>query len=576
MKNFLKRNAAVLFIATIFLYSFIVFDINFHGPDEPLYYAYTESLVLDGDLNIINQLNSEEHPYYFSSGKALISETYNSPDYHNHGGVVFWAPFYIYGRIIKETIAKLNLPISLSISDTNTYTKLAMSFSTVLFSILTVLLTFLFCKTFFSNKISILSSLVIIFGTPFLYFSLFQVANAQILAALFHILSIWFFIYIINKDEKFWLLYGLFFSFCLIVKVDIWFQIFFILALFLVLLILKKIHWKLGVYFLIGFIPGNILKIINDYLKYGAFHIGELGLFNRFKDFYFFEQLFSHYRGFFYTSPIFYFCVLGLIVLLIDIFKNPRVSSINMMQKIIIFCISISLVIKIFMLSFRYAWGGGTPGARLLLTEYPVFVLLYAYALNKQKKLILRAAIYLASIFFIFWNWLIIAEFIGQLDFKYILGTPPLLKRFFALKYINAELFSVKDMGLKLYCLSLVFVIFPAIAYFTRSFKEINISFSNLEVQNSNKLSKIFILFIIYVYLSYGTVTALNLINNRRNVEELASQGLFKDAKVIGPKHFEELENVASMDEMIEYYTIVGDKERIEKIRKDKKEIYGK
>ncbi|MBP7089139.1 MAG: glycosyltransferase family 39 protein [Candidatus Omnitrophica bacterium] len=507
MNNLLKKNIALLFILALFLYAFVVFDTNFHGPDEPLYYAYTESLVLDGDLNIVDQLSFEEHPYYFPEGKILISKTYNSPDYHNHGGVIFWAPFYIYGKVIKETAAKFNFPGLLPISGTDS-SKLAMSFSTVLFSILTVLLSFLFCKNFFSNGVSISASLIIIFGTPFFYFSLFQVANAQILAALFSILSIWFFIYIINKDEKFWFLYGLFFSFCLIIKVDIWFQSFFILTLFLVLLILKKIHWRLGVYFLIGLIPGNILKIINDYLKYGTFHIGELGLFNRFKDFYFFEQLFSHYRGFFYTSPIFYLCVLGLILLLFDIFKNSKVSSGNIMQKIIIFCISVSLIIKVFILSFRCAWGGGTPGARLLLTEYPVFILLYAYALEKQKKLILRVAIYLASILFIFWNWLIIAEFISQLDFKYILGAPPLLKRLFALKYINTELFSIKDISFKLYCLPLIFIIFPAIAYFTQSFKEINISFSNLEVKNSNKLSKIFILSIIYIYIS-------NLANRR-------------------------------------------------------------
>ena len=90
----------MVFIAIFFfLYLFFVYDANFRGPDNPIYYAYTASVVEDGDLNAVNHLD-QNYPYFLPSGKIGVSSTYNLPDFHNNGGVVLWAPFYLYAKFM--------------------------------------------------------------------------------------------------------------------------------------------------------------------------------------------------------------------------------------------------------------------------------------------------------------------------------------------------------------------------------------------------------------------------------------------------------------------------------------------
>ena len=313
------KTKAVFFIFFIFfIYLFLVFSSKFKGPDEPIYYAYTASVVEDGDLNAVNHLDSN-YPYYLPDGKIGISSTYNLPDFHNHGGVVLWAPFYLYGKLVYFIDRKIDL-MKLNNYGPEDITKCAMSFSTMIFGFVTLLLTFLFCRFFFSDTISAFSTFVMFIATPYFYFTMQDVGNANIIASLFSVLSIWFLGYAIRMKKTHWFLCGLFFSICFIVKVDLWFQIFSIALVIFILILLKKAHWSCGVYFLFGFTPGFILKTINDYIKYGTLHMGEFGLLN-FKDCYFWEQLFSPYHGFFYTSPVFFICMIGFILTIIYFFR---------------------------------------------------------------------------------------------------------------------------------------------------------------------------------------------------------------------------------------------------------------
>ena len=53
IKNFSLGILALLF----FIYLFLVYNISFSGPDKPIYFAYTASIVDDGDLNAVNHLS---------------------------------------------------------------------------------------------------------------------------------------------------------------------------------------------------------------------------------------------------------------------------------------------------------------------------------------------------------------------------------------------------------------------------------------------------------------------------------------------------------------------------------------
>ncbi len=543
----------------LLVYFFLVFDTRFHGPDEPLYFAYTESIVQDLDLNIVNNIDYTLHPFYLVAGKKEISPTDNLPDYHAHGGVIFWAPFYLYAKTAGAWADKVGLK-SIVEYGLGRLTACAMSFSTILFGFLTIILTYFLCREFFSAKISMLSNLAVLFGTPFFYFVLYETANAQIIAALLSVISIYFLLYAARMHKWQWFFYGLFFSICAAVKYDLWFQVFSISILFIYLVLFKRVDWKKSLYFTAGILPGMLLKVINDYIKYGSFHQGELGLLN-FNSFYFLEQLFSPYHGFVYTSPLFYICFFGLILLLLNLFKHRADIRRAGEGDIFIFIISLSLFVKIFFMSFRYAWGGGTPGARPLLPDYSIFVLLYAYAFRNQKKLTKYFLIFL-SVLFIFWNLIVISEFIAKVDIPNLGKTIPLAVRIGYCKYLY-PLFLIKDLGLKTICLPLLAVCGGAFLFF-----------SPLKNNGRMSLPGPLICLAAYCFLSYTLVTAINLKNNALNSEKLKQSGFFCDARVISSRDFENLENNSSVEEMIDYYRIIGDKGRVSALEKIKNQFY--
>lgn len=568
----------VIVAALFFIYLFVVYDTKFYGPDEPIYFAYTASIVEDGDLNAINHLDPH-NSYYFPSGRKAVSKTYNLPDFHNHGGVVLWAPFYAYAKLAYSVADKLHLR-GLTSYGYDRLTKCAMSFSTVIFGFFVLILTYWLCRIFFSKACSIWSVLVLFIGTPFFYFMTREVGNANIVASLFSVISIWVCVYAANMRRVHWLLYGLFFSICIVVKLDLLFQLSFILILFIMFAISKKIEWLSGAYFLAGVIPVAILKTINDYIKYGSFRVGEVHLLN-FNGNYLFEQLFSSYRGFFYTSPILYLCLLGFILAGINLIKGAMINSgnINKQQKmndIFFIILSSYIFIKILLLGYRYAWGGGTCGARLLLTELPVFVLLYARVLQQQRKR-MAYIIVTISVLLIFWNLLIIAEYISKVDLSYIVKAPGLLTRICVAKNVLLSLFYPKDLMLKLKLLFSLLVILSVMSiWITRRWEIwVDVSFRHIKNQEGLNFPKFFGIFTAYLCIIYIFFTLLNVYNSGKKVERLKGQGFFANSEVISPGNFEKEENVGSMKEMIEYYRLKGDVDKAGRIREQIKRLYG-
>ncbi len=576
IKNFSLGILALLF----FIYLFLVYNISFSGPDKPIYFAYTASIVDDGDLNAVNHL-SPPYPYYLASGKIGISKTYNLPDFHNHGGIILWAPFYAYAKLAYHIADRFNLR-GLIKYEYKEFARCAMSFSTILFGFFTMLFTYKLSRVFFPRYISIWSILAIFIGTPFFYFMIQETGNANIVASLFSVISIWFCACAINMKRAQWFLYGLFFSVCMVVKVDLWVQLFFILILFVTLIILKQTQWLNGVSFLLGLMPVTILKIINGYIKYGTFHIGAFGTLNLKGD-YLFEQLFSSYRGFFYSSPIFYFCLLGFVFASVNILKRLRSdknnSAINgfKMNEIFLIILTSYLFIKIFFLGYRYAWGGGTCGARPLLTEFPILVLLYARALQEQKKY----AVYIfgaISVLFIFWNLLVVSEYMARLDFSYVARTPRLITRIEAISKIPISLFfKIKDLDIKLKAtLPLLIFFCIGITLLMKRWKtSISSSFWYTKSENWRSFYKALSLFTMYLCMAYLLFTISNIYNNRKKVEKLKSQGFFTNTEILSANEFEREENVGSMNEMIEYYKLKGNINKVERIEKHKKELYG-
>ncbi len=556
----------------VFLWFFAIYNFNFRGPDEPIYFAYTASLVQDGDLNVVNHL--------WPTQQIEVSSTYNSPDFHNHGGVIIWAPFYIYAKTVYRFLSLLspyaNKPVSL-----DQVLGGLLSLSTVIVGFLTILFTYIFSRRFFSRSLALFATFTVFFGTPFFYYMLFEPANANILAAFFSILSLWFCIYAVGMKKHYAFLYGVFFSICIVIKADLWFQGFFIFAAFLFLAFHKRISWSWGIYFISGIIPGVLLKIINDYVKYGVFRVGELGLFSG-KSLLHLEQLFSSYRGYLYTSPILYICFLGVLLLLINSYSKIKrnVSPLTESDAYLLI-LSFYLIIKVISLGFGYAWGGGTVGARNLLTEFPVFVLLFGRFLNGQSKLV-RRTLFVLSFLFIAWNLIVISEFIAGVDLRYMVQPPVLLARIKMLAHIFPLLSIPQSLSLKFfYSWPLLLIILAVTGYLLardkepRDTKTVTLcTWGSLPQAGARGLSLLGIL-TVYALSAYCIITLLNVYNNPRKVSRLRAEGFLNSAVILNSRDFERSENSGSLDEMIAYFQAKGDTHRVDRIQIYKNQLYG-
>ncbi len=550
-------------ILLLFVYFFAVYDINFHGPDEHIYYAYSTSIVEDGDLNIINQIGLDQSNFY-------VSKTYNLPDFHSYGSVVLFMPFYGYAKFIYLLAGKLGLE-NMTAWDFNRIAKCVMSFSTIIFGLFIIFFTYKLCRSFFSSKISLCSVVAISLGTPFFYYAIHDVGQASIAGCLLAVLSIWLCAYMVNMKRLEWFLYGLFFSVCVAVRIEFWLQLFFMLPFFVILRKLNKIEWQNIIYFSAGFIIIFLLRTINAYIKFGSFHLEELALVVMTPHYYCpFNGLFSQYRSVFYTSPILYICLAGFIFVVAGILRNHDKE--RRMRDIFIFILSAYLVIKLFLIRKAFGIGIEILGPRWLLMDFVIFVLLFAKLLQEAGKP-LRVFILCFAVFSVFWNFFIISESLTALDWVYMVHMPGISARLKAIKYIFDFLSHANNLDIKLkYCLPLFLIVSGLIFYLASRFVfPANPSFWYVKGNNRQRPAKLFILFTVYLSIAYLGVTLLNIYNNRRNAEILERKGYFLNAKVIETpalkiNAYEESYLYIHMIELLRYYALTGNLKMMDRI----------
>ncbi|MFA5356956.1 MAG: tetratricopeptide repeat protein [Candidatus Omnitrophota bacterium] len=575
-----KKYIGYLVISSIFIYMFVVYNINFRGPDQPVYYAYTASIVDDGDLNAVNHLDSR----YPQFDRFTVSKTYNLPDFHNHGGVVLWAPFYVYAKLIYFLADKLKLTGITGYGFEN-IAKCVMSLSTVTFAFLAGLFIYLFVKMFSPARAAAYSLTAIFLGTPLFYYVLFEGGNANILACLFAILSVWFCSCTVNFKKIHWFLYGAFFSFCVTLKSELWFQLFFIVPFFIALFLSKRTSWKGAAYFLIGFLPILFMRGVNAYLKYGTVHLEEVIYFvsARFHPGYCFNGLFNPYRGIIYTSPVFYICLLGFALVVFGVLKNMRSPDKDRgAQDLFLLILSSYVILKLFLVGRIFSPAGSGLSMRVFISEVPVLVVLYARAYGHQMKYVKRA-ILAASVFFILWNLLIVSEHMAGLDWSYITGAPGIAARIGSLRYALYPLLNANNIVLKLKaCLPLVAVILAAAYWVAEKFGQPHISsFWRSDHKAASRYLRFFSLLTIYLSIAYCFVTALNLKNNKDNAEKLKKEGFFEASRTTEVSAFkmtgmEEEEFLGDLVDMEGYYALKGNNDMVTYIGECRKELFDK
>ncbi len=156
VKIFGGRFLLPIICAVFFLYSFLIFRTDYDGPDAPLYFAYTQSIVEDFDLNLADELFFNGSFWY---GRPFtISRTGHYTDYHNHGGITLWAPFYLYGKAAGSFSGTAP-------SESIVYA--SMGLGTIVFALVCMALVWGFARRFFGAFTVFVAMVCIYFGTPF-------------------------------------------------------------------------------------------------------------------------------------------------------------------------------------------------------------------------------------------------------------------------------------------------------------------------------------------------------------------------------------------------------------------------
>ncbi len=546
------------------VFCFLVFEPVYNGVDDRLYIDYTRSIVEDGDFNVANQM-------YAPGAACELSPTFNVPDFHNHGGIVIWTPFYLYGKLVFRMLRVMGVPAAIRVDEAYV-TGLSWVFSTVVFALGVLLISFLVLRRFFNTGISCISLGALFFGTPFFYYVLYQNGNANIAAAFFCAVMVWFAVSIMEFKRSHLALLGLFFSVCICVKVDLWFTIFFIVP-YLVFKALEEKGRPADLYiFFVCLIPAVLLKGMNDYLKYGMLFSGEFSMFNPHR-FFFWEQVISPYHGFVYTSPILAVPVLGLFFSAWGVAQRRTSAAAPFSRDAVLVFLSLYLIAKVYLISFRFAWGGGTVGARILLSEFIVLSLLCARAFTLRSR-VARIVLY-ASFVSIVWNMIVVGEFITGADMSLLTAPVPLSSRFKSLAIVARYVLSVKEPVDKLIFLSPLILI----AVLTFAFERKLICGLRRRWKGDPESFirtvgfRYFRAFTLYSFLLYVSFSGLNLAFNRSNVERMHRTGFFENCTVVGKKGFTFRENDLSLDEMIYYYGIRNIPDVIERLIKIKESL---
>ncbi|HQJ16032.1 MAG TPA: tetratricopeptide repeat protein, partial [Candidatus Omnitrophota bacterium] len=557
--NRIARWKKILFAAGLAvpaLYFIFVCDDGFHGPDEPVYFAYTESIVNDGDLNIVNNLGDQARAFAVN-GKIGVSKTGNLPDFHNHGGVLIWAPWYAMGKVFWYFFGGL-LMVSEDVS-----IRVFLSISSVLCGLAAVLLSFLLCRRFFSLQASWLATAVIFLATPFWYYMTVEPGNANMPAALFGVMLLLYGIIALHDIPVRWLWYGLFFGVCIVVKLDLWFYLLFISSYFFARLRMKRTPLAAGGLFCIGMLLPLVLKAVNDYIKYGSWRMGEFALINS-DHYYLIGQLFSAYRGSFYASPVFYICLAAALALGVGQMRKRKVFVPDN-KDVILLLLSGMWLAKIVILGAAFGIGGGALNARLLLTEFPVFVLLYARLADTMKG---RAFVILMILTAgcVIWNLVTVAEHMVGLDQWYIHIPPAALARIFSIRYLADRFSFFPSLGIKLSAVAVMAVSGTIAVFISRRFPK--------RKKDSNPFSAGLRPLALFFVCAYAVITASNVVTNRKNVYAMQAKGTDSRFNIVNAPYHETPENSRMVNEMIRYYRMSNDRSMVEKLRMQAEKVF--
>jgi hypothetical protein len=533
-KRFVQIVLFILLFLIVSIFS-LRFDPEIRDLESGVFSNYLTSIVEDGDLNIVNQVKD--------GGDWLVTTTYNHPTLHDHGISNLWLPFYLISKGIKT------LGGDLSYFKREGY-RSTMVLANVFFFLFLSILVFKFCNEVLKRKMSLFDFFIITFGTPLFWYGVIHPSSADLTSAIFP-----FFYFLCHhwclshKSKESWFFYGLILSCGLIVKVSLLF--YFILPLHY-LVVNKEKAFDEFVDKILPFLGGSLLVIIpyliNEYVKYGHFHYAYSGIVASY--YLFFETVFGP-SGYITVSPIYLLALISLVTLI----KKRNSDTI-----LYLFLLS-APVLKVLVESYTYA-GNAEFGARHLITDLLVFVVFYPSFFIKDLKwsyivrgISLLLALWCVYMSFAFMRDIEIGDYRWGMFYENSLGA--VSSQWSKVTYFLSNVmkgFSFQN----LIELSKYFPIFVLGGVILSEFNRYKISIKKNQIILVKSLAS-------YLALTYLSITLLNLINNKSNVENMIfSQKFNKTVVVSGSEGYHFDDNVGNMLMRIKFLENRGNHSEIE------------
>lgn len=545
-ERFKKAGSALQFVAFALLFFILFLRVNHQNisVEKNIYDYYSESIVKDLDLNVINQVPDKE--------RWQITKSGNWPDVHSNGIVNMWAPFFTYKAIMQTLVPAENHALVV----------LTRSFATVFFSVVTILLTTFLLGELFPGKKRGWVFVALSFTTSYWWFTFIQPGNADITSSVLATLEIGMFFYLLkNWSTRSLFFFGLLLGAGLALKIDHIF--YFILPVYLLIHFLLrtrsfKATIKNGLIFSAGVLINLIPMLVNDSIKFGFVNYGYADVVNF--DYYVLWPNLIYPSGFLNNCPVYAACFLGFLFLCFEKKKN--------IPLIVVGCIPfVALVIESFARIHHESYG-----ARHWVPHFAIFAILLMDLHERIKDVQWKKTL--------FWIFIFLAAAQNLIKgFSYILNYEHFffgqnqwqeMINWFAYQGLSGffrSIFYFPQVGLKLsFMIPLVlicaFVTMKLYRYFA---------------VERRSLSGLVSVLTIYLSCSYLLITGLNLKYNQQNYLTFKATGKLDQAIVgAGPDIQSLFENLGTYEKLLSFYRYRGDEKRVKVIENSRRDYIQK
>jgi hypothetical protein len=381
--------------------------------DGLAYYSYLPSLFLDGDLNFWNEFRFGGVFNQNGSQTRGITPAGYVSNHWSVGPAVLWWPFWAGGHVLTAILKYFGQPWALN--GFSFYYNVGVRFATAIFGLSAILITFSWLQRFFSARSVMLALFLIVFGTPFFWYTYTNADMSHVPAAF--AVALYLFVWQKRNESAPGILLdiaiGLTGGLVSLIRLQDGLIFIFLLPIWIreaksgissKLTFAKEIGWiAAGAAFVLllqicvwQIVWGNPLGSIFQVTPFG--HSNFYYIFGAHS--YPFEIFFSSYHGIFFFAPILLFSFIGLFCAL-RLQKTRAIGA----------CSILILFFQLFLMSHeRWFWEGTSFGMRRLVDWTPFYILGLTVLFDMVERLWVRVACIGAALWTVLLNLTYVAR----------------------------------------------------------------------------------------------------------------------------------------------------------------------